>query len=377
MRNAIIGIIIGTVVGVVIGATFLAPRLHNLSTSVSGERIEHLSPPSAKAVSVETSAPDISWRMASAYAGSLPQLGTLASRVSSEIWRISGGEMEIKFHEPDTLVPSAELFDAVKSGAVEAAFASPGRWKDDVSAMHLFSSVPFGPDPPEFMAWFYFGGGRELYDEIYHRKGVHGVACGIIAPEASGWFRDEILTLEDLGGLKARFRGLGARVLEKLGVEIANLSDDEVFPALESNAIDAAEFSLPSVDFQLGLHKMAKHYYFPGWHQPSTLFELMINLEKWEALTPMAKTRVEAVCGDNIRHGLAEAEATQFAALKNIYATGVEIHRWPAEIIAALEKAWLQVAAEQSKNDKDFKRVWKSLQAFREDYSIWRELGRP
>lgn len=193
----------------------------------------------------------------------------------------------------------------------------------------------------------------------------------------AGWFRDEVLTVEDLAGLKVRFRGLGGRVLEKLDVETRELGDDEVFSALESGTIDAAEFSMPSVDFQLGVHKMAKHYYFPGWHRPSTLFELMVNLELWEALPSTAKARVETVCGDNIRHGLAEGEATQFAALKNIYSTGVEIHRWPAEIIAALEQAWSQVVVEQSKNDKDFKRVWNSLAAFREDYSIWRELGRP
>ena len=377
MRNAIIGIIIGMVVGVVIGATFLAPRLNNNTTTISGERIEHLSPPSTAAVSVETSAPEISWRMASAYAGSLPQIGTLATRVGQEIWRISGGEMEISFHEPETLVPTAELFDAVESGTIDVAFASPGLWKDDVPAVQLFSSVPFGPPPSEFMAWFYFGGGRELYEKIYHRKGVHGIVCGIIAPEASGWFRNEILTVEDLRGLKIRFLGLGARVLEKLGVKAVKLGDDEIFSAFESGTIDAAEFSMPTVDFQLGIHKMAKHYYFPGWHQPSTLFELMINLEKWEALPSTAKARVETVCGDNIRHGLAEAEAAQFAALKNIYSTGVNIHRWPAEIIKELEQAWQQVVAEQSKNDADFKRVWNSLKAFREDYSIWHELGRP
>ncbi|MBT3359376.1 MAG: hypothetical protein HN403_07090, partial [Rhodospirillales bacterium] len=186
MRDAIIGIIIGTVVGVVIGATFLAPRLTNLSTSISGERIEHLSPPATEPVSVEPSAPEISWQMASAFSASLPQIGTLATRISRDIWRISGGEMEIKFHEPETLVPSAELFDAVESGAIDAAFASPGFGKDNAPALQLFSSVPFGPDPSEFMAWFYFGGGRELYEEIYHRKNVHGIVCGIIAPEASG-----------------------------------------------------------------------------------------------------------------------------------------------------------------------------------------------
>ncbi len=164
--------------------------------------------------------------------------------------------------------------------------------------------------------------------------------------------------------------------MQKLGVETSSLTDSEIFPALEANRIDGAEFSMPSIDLQLGLYRMAKHYYFPGWHQPATLFELMINLENWNALSSSAKARVESVCGDNVRYGLADGEAAQFAALKALYARDVEIHEWPREIMEALETAWKDVAAEHSQKDEDFRRVWKSLSAFREDYSVWRDLSR-
>lgn len=374
MRNAIIGIVIGTVIGVVIGATLLAPRLDSPAGVPATESIENLSPPPAE-VEQDTGASKISWRMASAYSGSLPQIGTLAKRIETEIWRISGGEMEIRFHEPDTLVPTHEMFDAVASGAIEAAFASPGLWKHETPALQLFAAVPFGPDASEFLAWIYFGGGQELFEDIYHRNNIHSVFCGLLAPEASGWFREQILTVDDLRGLKMRFFGLGADVMEKLGVETLSLTDGAIFPALESGKIDGAEFSMPSIDLQLGLHKIAKHYYFPGWHQPATLFELMINLESWQSLSTTAKARIESVCGDNIRYGLADGEAAQFAALKTLYANGVEIHQWPREIIEALETAWHKVAAEYSEKDEDFARIWKSLTAFREDYSVWRELG--
>ena len=134
---------------------------------------------------------------------------------------------------------------------------------------------------------------------------------------------------------------------------------------------------MPAIDLKLGFHRLAKNYYFPGWHQPSTLFELMINLEKWKALSPSAKAQVEAVCGDNIRFGLAEGEASQFAALKELQTKGVVIRRWPGEILEALNAAWVQVAKEESKADRDFKRVWKSLSAFREEYAIWKDLSLP
>ena len=125
----------------------------------------------------------------------------------------------------------------------------------------------------------------------------------MIAPEAAGWFRKRIRTVDDLKGLKMRFFGLGAKVMKKLGVVTSRLTSGDIFVAFENGEIDAAEFSMPAIDMKLGLHRMIKNYYFPGWHQPATLFELMINLKKWESLPASGKAQVEAVCGDNIRYG--------------------------------------------------------------------------
>ncbi len=316
-------------------------------------------------------------RMGSAYAGSLPQMGTLAKRLDREIWRVSDGRLEIKFHEPGALVPPLEMFDAVRAGAIDAAFSSPGFWGNKVPALQLFAAVPFGPTAKEFLAWIYFGGGKELFDDIYRANGIHSVFCGMIAPEASGWFKQRIRTVEDLKGVRMRAFGLGAKVLRKLGVKTTQLAGGDIFVAFESGAIDAAEFSMPTIDLKLGLHKMAKNYYFPGWHQPATMFELMINLEKWKSLPATAKAQVEAVCGDNVRYGLAEGEAKQFAALKELQQEGVELRRWPTEIMDALKTAWTAVAKEEARADADFRRVWQSLSKFREEYAIWNELSSP
>lgn len=377
MRNAIIGIVIGTVVGVVIGATLLAPKLNNNSIAQAEVPIEHLTPPALADAVPTVDGPAVSWNMASAFAGSMPQIGTLGRRIEQEIWRVSDGQMEIVFHDPGTLVPVADIFDAVSSGAVDAAFTSPRMWQAKVPALQLFGSVPFGPDPSEYLAWIYFGGGRELYEEIYKRHNIHSVFCGMLVPEAAGWFRDQVTTVDDLQGLKVRADGLEASVFKKLGAIPQSLNDGELFAALESGAIDGADFAMPSPDMQLGLQEMAKHSYFPVWQQPATLYEMMVNLDKWNALSPTAQARVETVCGDNVRYGLAQGEAIQFAALKKLSASGVKIHRWPREVVSAFETAWNQVAAENAAEDEDFKKVWNSLSAFRRDYSIWREIGQP
>jgi TRAP-type mannitol/chloroaromatic compound transport system substrate-binding protein len=199
--------------------------------------------------------------------------------------------------------------------------------------------------------------------------------CGVIAPEASGWFREEIKSIDDLKGLKMRFFGLGAKVMEKMGVSTQLIAGGDIYPALERGSIDATEFSMPAIDLNLGFYQIAKHYYFPGWHQQSTLFDLMMNKDKWEALSDTQKAQLEMACGDNFREGLAEGEAIQGKALVELKAKGVNIHRWPPEILDALEKAWREVAAELAAEDANFKKAWDSLQAFRAEYAVWAELG--
>lgn len=321
-------------------------------------------------------AEDVRWEMASTYPSTLPQLGSLGRRLQDRIALVSGGDIEIAFREPGDVVPALEVFDAVSAGTVQAGWSSPGYWAGREPALSLFAAVPFGPKAPEYLAWYYFGGGKAQFEEIYHAYNIHGVICGVVAPEASGWFREPINTIEDLDGLKIRFLGLGARVLEKLGVTTQLLESGDVYDALENGEIDGSEFSMPAIDFNLGFHEAVKHYYFPGWHQQSTLFELMVNLDAWNALSQSQQAQIETVCGDSVRHGLAEGEAMQFAVLTELREDhGVEIHRWSPEILAELEQAWREVADEISADNENFARVWKSLSDFRDNYAVWNDLG--
>ena len=314
-----------------------------------------------------------SLEMTSSFGKNLPILGTAAVDFVEKINSISS-EVEFEHFDPGKLVPTLEALDAVSNGSVDASYATTGYWQGKLNAASLFAAVPFGPEAGEFMGWILYDDGAKYWQQMYDDNGydVHALPCGVIAPETSGWFKNEITSVDDLKGLNMRFFGLGAKVMEKLGVSTSLLGASDIFPALERGAIDATEFSMPLIDARLGFHKIAKYNYFPGWHQPSTLFELLVNKDVWEDLDEKAQSQIEVACLANITTNLAEGEAKNFDAMvDNVENNGVIIKQWPPEILAAFEAAWNEVVAELSAEDEFFQEVWNDLQEYREGYRTW------
>lgn len=314
-------------------------------------------------------------QMQSNFASSLSLLGPNAQYTVSQIGKLSGGSIDIKFLEPGAIVPPNQAFDAVSSGALDAAWATPGFWTGKDIAFAVYSTVPFGPGMGEYLAWMKEGGGEKMLQALYAKYNIHSVICHLIPPEASGWFRKEIKSLDDLKGLKMRFFGLGANVMQKLGVSTQLLQAGEIFQALQLGTIDATEFSMPVMDLSLGFHQVAKFYYFPGWHQQATFGDLIVNKAKWDSLSPTQKAQVEAACDQTVLKGISVGEAVQPKAMKEIESKGVKLMTWSPEFLAAFEKEWKVVAAEQAEKSPEFKKAWESLSKFREEYSIWRERG--
>ena len=317
----------------------------------------------------------IKWKMASTFPGNLSILGEGAINFTQRVDLISNGNIKIKFFEPGALVPPLEIFDAVSSGAVDAGWSTAGYWAGKIPAVQFFTAIPFGPNASEFLAWYHEGGGKELWEEIYSEHNLRPVQCGIISPEASGWFRNEITSVDDLKGLKMCFFGLGAKVLDKIGVSTQLLAGGDIYPALELGTIDATEFAMPSIDLELGFYQVAKHYYFPGWHQPASALELLINLDKWNALSDSQKAQIETTCTESVVKLLTMAESRQPKALEELKSKGVNLHRWPDEILKTFENAWYEVVEEEAAKNEDFARVWDSLSEFRKSYKTWKNLG--
>jgi TRAP-type mannitol/chloroaromatic compound transport system substrate-binding protein len=283
------------------------------------------------------------------------------------------GREDIRFriYDADKLVPTLQVFDAVSAGKIDAGFTWPGYWMGKLPATTVFAAVPFGPEPDEFLAWIHQGGGLELWRKLYAPHGAVPVPCGVLPPEASGWFTKPIESEADLAGLKVRYAGLGGKVLEKLGASITMLAAGDIFLSLERGVIDATEYSMPSTDRPLGFYKIAKHYYFPGWHQPSSIMELIVNKTKWEAMSPEQRRLIETTCDSVTLFQLTRGVATQPEALAFYRENGVTLHRWPPQLLARFRVLAREVMEEASAEDPAFAEAWRSLEAFREKHADW------
>ena len=314
----------------------------------------------------------VRWKMQSAFGSTLPHLGTAGVRVEEMVKRLSGGNFQLKFYEPNALVPALECYDAAAKGSVESCWTTAGYHTGKHPSLAFFTAVPFGPGFGEYHAWLIYGGGKDLENEIYAKSNLYSLDCNTIGPETSGWFRNKVESLESLKGLKMRFFGLGAQVMQKLGVSTQLLAGADIYPALERGVIDATEFSMPNMDIDLGFYQVAKFNYYPGWHQQVSVNELLMNKDAWEALDDQNQAILEAACGWNIYVNYAETEAKNPVAMnKMLEEYGVTNVRWTDEELAAFEQAWNEVMEEQAAQDEDFKRIAESYKAFRKLYKTW------
>jgi TRAP-type mannitol/chloroaromatic compound transport system substrate-binding protein len=315
----------------------------------------------------------IRWKVPVAFSSDLPGLGDTILYVSKQLDVMSGGDIQLKVFEPGKLVPAFQIMDAVKDKKTEAGYTWVGYDQGKIAASPLFAAVPFGLEPWEFTAWWYEGGGQQLAEEIYAKHDVHPILCSIIGPEAAGWFRKEVKSLADVKGLKIRFAGLGGKVMQKVGASVTVLPAGEIFPALEKGAIDATEFSMPAIDEKLGFDKVAKNYYFPGWHQVYTAEHLLVNLDLWKKTSKESKAAIETACTAGVMRGLSKGEFAQIAAIKNFKAKGVQQRLLPEPVLRELKKVTDEVMKEEAAANADFKRVYESQQAFAAAYKDWKQ----
>lgn len=323
----------------------------------------------------DAEAKKVRWKMHSAFGTNVAVLGNVGIRITDWVNRMSDGDFDIKLFEPGALAGGYAYYDPISQGAFDAAYGTPGANQGKNSAFAFLSTWPFGPGALEFNAWLQYGGGVEIGKELYARDGIEYFYCGMIPPETSGWFREPIESLDQLKGLKMRFFGVGAKVMQKLGVSTQQLAGGDIYPALELGTIDATEFSMPAIDRSYGFYQIAKYNYFPGWHQQSTTNEVLVNQANWEKLDDVKKAQFEVACLANIGVELAEGEALQPAAMIANQKDGVTNVSWSDDVLNTLREKWDEVLAEELAANPDVQKLWDSYTAFHEDYKIWGEMG--
>jgi len=305
------------------------------------------------------------WKMVTTWPKNFPGLGTGANYLAQLITQMSGGRIKVKVYGANELVPAFEVFDAVSRGTAQIGHGSAYYWKGKHPAMQFFSTVPFGMTAREMNAWIYHKGGLELWHELYGRFGLLSFPAGNTGVQMGGWFNKEINSLADLKGLKMRIPGLGGEVLKRLGGTPVNLPGGELYTALATGTIDATEWVNPDNDLAFGLYKAAKYYYFPGFHEPGTILEAMINKKAYASLPKDLQAIVKAACQAANLNMLAEFDAKNPQALITLKEKHhIEPRAYPQDVLKQLKKVSQEVVAEIAQHDKFSKKVYTSYNRF-------------
>jgi len=318
----------------------------------------------------------VQWKMVTTWPKNFPGLGTGANYLAALITQLSGGRIDVKVYGAKELVPAFEVFDAVSQGTAQMGHGASYYWKGKSEAAQFFSAVPFGLTADEMNAWLYHGGGMALWQETYAPFGLVPLASGNTGVQMAGWFNREINSLEDLKGLKMRIPGLGGEVLARAGGVPVSLPGGELFTSLQSGAIDATEWVGPYNDLAFGLYKAAKYYYYPGWHEPGTTLECMVNREAFDALPAELQAIVTNAARVANQDMFTEYVARNNQALQTLVDEhNVDLRPLPDDVLKHLKRLSDEVVAEVAAKDALSQRVYDSFQAFRQQVAAWEDIS--
>lgn len=316
------------------------------------------------------------WRMATTWPEKFPGIGTGAERLARRISEMSDGRIEITVYAQGKLVPAFGTFDAVSQGAIEMGHGAAYYWQSRARACAFFAAVPFGFTATELSAWMNHGGGQELYDELYAGFDLKPFLAGNTGAQMGGWYTRPLGSIADIKTMKIRMPGLGGEVLRRIGASAINLPGSDILPAMQNGTIDATEWVGPWNDLAFGLQQVAKHYYWPGFHEPGTGVELIVNRPKFEALPRDLQTIVAVACQAETSAMLAEFDARNREALKTLIDEhGVQVRQFPDDIMVAFGKASQEVLSEYETADDVTRRIYGSFKSFRDGVLPWSKIA--
>jgi TRAP-type mannitol/chloroaromatic compound transport system substrate-binding protein len=318
----------------------------------------------------------IEWKLVTTWPKNLPGLGHTPEVFADMVREMSAGRLTIRVYGAGEIVPAFEVFDAVSSGVAEVGHGASYYWKGKIPASVFFTAVPFGMNAQEMNGWLHYGGGMALWEEAYAPAGIVPLAGGSTGVQMAGWFNREINSLADLRGLRMRIPGLAGEVFSAAGGEAVRIPGGEVYTALETGVIDAVEWVGPYNDLALGLHEIAEYYYYPGWHEPGSMLEFIVNAEAMAALPQDLQAIVRHASRAANQDMLDEFTARNNRALRQmIEQHGVKLRRLPDDVLSALYRGSEEAMARLVADDPLAARVQASFAAFLRDVRAYHEIS--
>ena len=305
------------------------------------------------------------WKLVTTWPKNFPGLGSGPENFARYVNEMSNGRITVRVYGAGEIVPAFEVFDAVSQGVVDAGHGAAYYWKGKIPASVFFTAVPFGMNAQELNGWLHYGGGLELWREAYAPANIIPLAGGNSGVQMAGWFNKEINTVDDLKGLKMRIPGLAGEVFAAAGGTAVRIPGGELYTSLQTGVIDALEWVGPYNDLAFGFHEVAKYYYYPGWHEPGSMLELIVNKESFAALPDDLQAIVTYAARAANQDMLDEFTARNNAALQQLVEKhGVELRRLPDEVLLALWRANEVVMQEYIAKDPMAAKVYASFKSF-------------
>jgi len=316
------------------------------------------------------------WKMITSWPKNLPAIGTTPEAFAERVRKMSNGRMNIRVYGANELVGGLEVFDAVSQGVAEIGHSGAYYWQGKIPATPFFSTIPFGLTGTEMNAWLTYGGGNELWRELYEPFNLIPVRGGNSGTQMFGWFNREINSLQDLQGLKMRIPGLGGEVFSRVGGTPVTMQVSDVFTALQTGALDATEWISPYNDLAAGYHTVADYYYYPGWHEPGSTLETIFNKSAFEALPEDLQEILYAGTEVMNQELLDEFTAKNNEALRVLVEEhDVQLRKLPDEVLIEFKRISEQVVTELAEQSPDTRRVFESFNTFREGVSNYHRIA--
>ncbi|MDQ0347945.1 TRAP transporter substrate-binding protein [Ancylobacter vacuolatus] len=319
--------------------------------------------------------PTLRWRLTSSYPKSLDTIYGAATLLSKYVGEATDGRFTIDVFAAGEIVPGLQALDAVQNRTVEVSQTALYYYIGKNPAFAPFTTLPFGLNARMQTAWLYHGGGNALQNAFLAKSNVIGFAGGNTGAQMGGWFRKEIKSVADLKGLKMRIPGIAGQVLARLGLVPQNLAGGDIYAALEKGTIDAAEFVGPVDDEKLGFVRVAPYYYYPGWWEGGPTIHFIANLQAWNELPRPYRAAFEAASAYANSDMLAKYDARNPAALRRLVAGGAQLRPFPPEVMDAAYKENIALMAEISAKNPEFKTIYDSMLAFRNEEYLWWQVG--